>query len=330
MNRRPSGLRLSKALVGFLHYKAAEGLSPTTLTNYEAHLKLWISHGGDLEIDGVTAQDLRAYLAWLRTDYQPRRLTGNQHPLSPKTIRNHWITLSSFFTWASKEFDLSNPMKAVPAPRYERAPVEPFSKEDVEALLKGCKFSREANATDRRRFKMYRHTARRDHAIILTLLDTGLRSSELCSLRIADADLKTGKVHVKHGIGGGAKFKKGRIVFLGKAARRAVWRYLAEREDSEDPDAPLFVSKLDRPLTPNALRLLISRLGEKVGVNKCHPHRFRHTFAITYLRAGGDLFTLQALLGHSSLEMVQYYARIAEIDIQQAHRRASPADNWRL
>ena len=330
MNRRPSGLKLSKAIVGFLQYKAAEGVSPNTTINYEWHLKLWLSFTEDIEVRQLTAYKIREFIAWLRTGYQPRRIIGKDKPLAPKTVRNFYTTLSSFFTWASIEFDITNPMKKVPAPRFEKAPAEPFSKDEVEALLKACKYTRKADTKYRREFRMYRPTARRDQAIILTLLDTGLRASEFCSLRIGDLDPKTGKVLVKHGVSGGAKYMKGRIVFLGKAAGRAVWRYLAEREDDDDLSAPLFVNMLDRPMTPNSLRLLIRRLGKRAGVQKCHPHRFRHTFAITYLRSGGDLFTLQALLGHSSLEMVQYYARIAEIDIQQAHRRSSPADNWRL
>ena len=80
----------------------------------------------------------------------------------------------------------------------------------------------------------------------------------------------------------------------------------------------------------DSLRQVIHSLGEKAGGKKVYPHWFRHTFSISYLHAGGDLFTLQALLGHSTLEMEQTYARVAEIDIQQAHWRASPADNWRL
>lgn len=83
-------------------------------------------------------------------------------------------------------------------------------------------------------------------------------------------------------------------------------------------------------LTPIAYVILIVRLADKAGVKGAHPHKFRHTFAITYLRSGGDVFTLQALLGHSSLDMVRHYAQIAEMDIERVHRKASPVDNLKF
>jgi integrase/recombinase XerD len=329
-NLSTQGLKLSQAIAGFLQYKAAEALSKRTLESYKDHLNFWMEHEGDKQVSAVTTTELRAYLVWLRTDYKPRRLTRKPGPLAPKTLRNIWISLSAFFTWFSTEFQVTSPMKGVPAPKFEDAPVEPFSKEQIEGLLKACEYSREANTINRRRFAMRRATANRDRALILMLLDTGLRASELCSLKIGDVEQQTGKVHVKHGVAGGAKGGKGRFVYLGKATRRTLWRYLVSREDGHDTEAPLFLGRLDRPLTRNVLRQLITRLGKKVHIEKCHPHRFRHTFAITYLRSGGDVFTLQSLLGHSTLEMVQHYARIAQVDVQEAHRRASPADNWRL
>lgn len=331
MNRKSPGLKLSKAIPGFLNYKSAEGLSPRTIYSYRRDLELWLTYQDDVDIREVTSRDLRDYLNYLRTEYTPRRLTGNNDkPLSSKTIRNVWVSLSSFFSWACIEFEILNPMKKVPAPKFTDPPVEPFTKEEIEAILKACDFCKEAQTTDRRKFTMRRPTARRDRAIILTLLDTGLRATELCSLRIDDVDLKTGKTNVRHSIGGGAKGGKGRVVFMGKVTRRTVWRYLAEREDGEDPDVPLFVSKSSRPLNKDSLRLVVKYLAKRAGIKKCYPHRFRHTFAITYLRAGGDVFTLQMLLGHSSLDMVKRYVRIADIDLERAHRIASPADNWRL
>ncbi len=330
MNCRPSGLNPQKALIGFLQYKTAEGLSPNTLIGYEFLLKLWVSQlGGEVEVSQVTTQDLCNHIAWLRTEYKPRRFSGSERPLSSKSVRNAWVALCAFFTWASREFKFENPMKAVPAPKFEDPPIEPMTKEQIEALLKASEYSREANTDRRKKFTKRRETAKRDRAIILFLLDTGLRASEFCSLTIGDAEQKTGRVQVKHGRAGGAKGGKGRVVFLGKSTRSALWRYLVDREDGDDPSAPLFTGRSGRQLNKTALRELLTDLGKK-GNFKCHPHRFRHTFAITYLRSGGDLFTLQALLGHSTLEMVQHYARIAEIDVAAAHRRASPADNWHL
>lgn len=331
MNRRPPGLETVKAVQGFLQFKAAEGLSARTIKSYPRDLHQWMEYLGERQVGQIAAVDLRQYLAYLLTEYQPRRLTGhNEEKLSPKTVRNVWVTLASFFHWASDEFQITNVMKTVPAPKFEIPPVEPFKREDVEAILKVCDFCREAKTDDRHKFSMRRATGYRDKAIIMLLLDTGVRASELCALRIGDIEMQTGKVQIRHGVAGGAKGRKGRIVYLGKTSRKALWRYLVNREDGEDPEAPLFIGHFSRPLTRDGLRQLVASLGEKAGVKKVYPHRFRHTFAITYLRSGGDLFTLQRLLGHATLEMVQHYARIAEIDVESAHRKASPADNWRL
>ena len=330
MNHRPSGLILKKAIEGFIYFKVAEGLSPNSIVSYRHDLRLFLEHLGNIQIEEIVSRDIVKYLAWLRTEYVPIRKNGKTHGLANKTLRNHWVTLSSFFRWFSEEFETSNPMKKVPAPRFVKAPIEPYTRAEIQALIKVCTHSRHAKTRARKSFAMRRRTVTRDKAIILTLLDTGLRASELCSLHVGDIDIGSGKITIQPGFEGGAKGGKGRLVFSGRTSRRAIWRYLAEREDGEESGVPLFQAKYSRPLSPNGLRQLISRLGQRAGISPCYPHRFRHTFAITYLRSGGDVFTLQSLLGHSSLDMVQHYARVAEIDIEKAHRMASPVDNWRL
>jgi len=111
-------------------------------------------------------------------------------------------------------------------------------------------------------------------------------------------------------------------VYIGQVARRVLWLYLA-KETYSDKDS-LF------GMTPLAIRLMLFRVGKHAKVTNVHPHRLRHTFAITYLRNGGDVFTLQRMLGHSSLEMVRHYLDLAQADDETAHRRASPVDRWRL
>ena len=323
-------LPLSKALNGFTITKQAEGLSPRTVNSYLECLSKWVEHTGDRDISQVTGPQISSYLAWLRTDYQPHRFGGKTHPLSAKTIRNVWIALSSFFHWAERELAVPFPMAQVRAPHPPRPSIPALTREEVARMLKACTYTRATVSATRRSFVTRRPSANRDTALILVLLDTGIRASELCALKIEDVDLATGRVEIRHGLQGGAKGGKGRTIYLGKASRRALWRYLAGRDDGQDGEAPLFVTSSGRLMRPSILRHLLTRLGEKAGVFKAYPHKFRHTFAITYLRSGGDVFTLQQILGHSSLDTVRLYARIAQSDVAQAHRRASPVDNWRL
>jgi hypothetical protein len=99
----------------------------------------------------------------------------------------------------------------------------------------------------------------------LTLLDSCVRASEFCAFRIGDFDPKRGKLEIRHGSGGGAKGGKGRTVYLGKTARHALWRYVAEREDGEELNVPLFVVREGRPFNPSSLRHIIKSIAIRTG-----------------------------------------------------------------
>ena len=156
MNRGLQNLTILKAIDGFTKFKVAEGLSPRTVDSYERLLNTWLEHIGDRPVGEITSKDITSYLAWLRTDYQPRRFNGQTNPLAAKTIRNVWITFMSFFGWLNLEFKIPSPVKGIPAPRFQEAPPQSFTKEEVEALIKACVYSREADTKIRHSFTMSR------------------------------------------------------------------------------------------------------------------------------------------------------------------------------
>lgn len=303
---------------GFVIAKRAENLSANTLRQYDQAFGYFAEWLGGRE--APTTADLKTFFAWLRE--RPNRNRPNQ-PLAPKSVVNTWIALKSFFRWYAEETGSPNPMGGVPRPKAPEVVIDPLSQAEVQAIVKACDHKREAQRGSQRPFTMRRPTAARDRALVLFLLDSGLRASEFGDLKVEDVDLESGKVLIKKGKGG-----KGRIVYVGKATRKALWRYLSKRKTR--PSDPLFLTSGDRPFERCALRRLLARLGERAGVPNLHPHRLRHTFATEYLRNGGNLLALQRLLGHASLEMVRKYAAIAEVDLARAHENGSPADKWRL
>ena len=150
-------------------------------------------------------------------------------------------------------------MQNIPAPKTQKAPVEAFTKDEIDAMLKACSNTRKAETRYRASFTFSRPTAKRDRAIILMLLDTGLRARELTSLLIGNVNLKTGRVIVEHGVIGGAKGGKGRTVFIGKSSRRALWRYLTSREDGDNSNSPLFLAIGERKILGCCFLNFISR-----------------------------------------------------------------------
>jgi site-specific recombinase XerD len=150
-----------------------------------------------------------------------------------------------------------------------------------------------------------------------------MRASELCELTIVHCDIKNRTIKV---FGKGAKE---RILPFSPSTGQAIWRYLATRKDARINE-PLIATPEGRPLGRDDLRRLIANIGERAGVHGAHPHRFRHTFAINFLRNGGNAYVLQMALGHASMDMVRKYLALAQTDIAAAHLIASPVANWRL
>jgi site-specific recombinase XerD len=91
------GLNASDAIDGFLQAKLAEGRSPRTIVGYRHDLQVWLAYAGDKDVAVVTAQEIQAFLNYLRTDYKPCRFSGDAAALSRKTIRNLWVSLAALF-----------------------------------------------------------------------------------------------------------------------------------------------------------------------------------------------------------------------------------------
>lgn len=310
-------MRLSLAIEGFLMFRASTG-SMATVRDYRNTLTKWLNHIGDVDTAEIAADHVRRFLYHLRIEEE----------LAPKTVQNAWIGLSAFFTWLEGEMDIPHVIRRykIKMPAAGKREIVPLSKRDVQALLLACERTAVWRSDKRAPASMQRSTRLRDRAIVLLLLDCGIRASECCDLLVGDVDFKTGATQVRSGKG-----CKGRTVFLGNVARDALWRYVSKRKREAKPDDPLFETSRGQALDRSALRKMLLAAGKRAEVvEPVTPHRLRHTFAITYLRNGGDVYTLQRLLGHSTMEMVRRYLALAQTDVADAHRRASPADNWRL
>jgi integrase/recombinase XerC len=289
-------------------------LSPQTLAarRFLVGKLLWFLRHRGANTCGTV--ELRGFLAYIgRREVEPGGRWGDPRStkaVRPRTVHTHFGNLRTLFRFLVAEGSLKvSPMGALRPPIARADQLQPFTQDQVSALLAAARRSRHP---------------RRDEAILLFLVDTGARASELCGLRVKDLDFSGRRCTV---IG---KENKQRALFLGRRSTKALWQYL--REEPREPDAPLFLADSGRrageALTRSGLLQLIRRLGRAAGLEacRCSPHTFRHTFAVEFLRAGGNVFTLKELLGHTTLAMVNRYVALAQADLEAQHRQFSPAD----
>jgi len=322
IERKSRATQLDTLIQGYRLYAQTEGKSPKTIritTTAVTTLRDFLqSRRFPTDVMEIGAQELREFILHLQQvkAFEHHPFTRpQQRGLSGHGINCYLRAVRAFWSWlVREEIILSNPFAKLRIPKPPKKIIPTFSESQIEVLL-GV---------------IYIVTAEgfRDWTMILTLLDTGLRASELAGLRLEDINLEDGVLKV-NGKGG-----KERMVPIGARVQRAMWKYLQRyRAQPANPlCSHLFLTRSGEPLTVNRLEAIIEKYGAKGGIEgvRCSPHTFRHTFAISYLRNGGDVFSLQRILGHSSLEVVKCYVNLAEADVKACHTRFSPADNMVL
>jgi len=278
-----------------------DGLSPRTLASYRADLlrfARWLKNRGG-SLGEAERTDIDAYLAHL----------FGEGGLRARSAARAVSSLRRFYRQLQRDGERSDDPTALTAsPRLPRSLPKSLSEAQVEALLEAPDIGAAEGF--------------RDRVMLEVLYATGLRVSELVGLPIAAVSLDMGVVRV---LGKGAKE---RLVPLGEEALDWIGRYLRgprnELLDRQQSEA-LFVTRRGGPMTRQAFWLRLKRHAAVAGIRSAvSPHVLRHAFATHLLAAGGDLRTIQELLGHASLSTTQRYTEVDTAQLLAAYDRAHP------
>ena len=279
---------------------------------------MWLEHG----LARNTLESYRRDVRQFAVDIQPKTLQDVQRvdvsaylhrcfiaQVNTRSTVRHLSSLRRFYAWAVRESLLTeNPLSGLDTPRLPRSLPKSFGEADVEALLAAT----EGDDV----------LAQRDKALLEVLYATGLRVSELVSLRLRQLNRDAGVVRVM-GKGG-----KERLVPLGEMALQALDRYLTSARLTmlaQHSSDYVFVSARGKPITRQACWYLIKRRARQAGlVQLPSPHGLRHAFATHLINHGADLRVVQLLLGHADISTTQIYTHVARERLKQLHATHHP------
>ncbi|MBL7126556.1 MAG: tyrosine-type recombinase/integrase [Dehalococcoidales bacterium] len=309
-----NGTSLEKLVRHFESHNRSEGKSPRTVEWYERVLRFFQNYleeqDHSTKLGDLTLETVREFVVYLQTREKwyghPSPPPGGGH-LSAISVNNYVRGIRAFFSWLHREgYTDENVLASLKPPRFPRTLVDVLTDDEVGVILSYLDSNTASGC--------------RDTAMIVVFLDSGVRLSELANLKFQDAHLEEGYLKV---MGKGAKE---RIVPIGNVAQKILQRYVFHFRPEPLQEDNVFLTLEGYPLSGNAIRLIAARLARKSGVRRLHVHLFRHTFATNYLINGGDVFSLQQILGHTTLEMVKRYVTLASAHVRIQHRRFSPMD----
>jgi len=277
----------------FLIAKKARGLSDKTLVTYKQHFSAISRYLQiDVSIDDVTKADLENMISSMR-----------ESSLATNSISSYTRTMKAFLSWCNDEEITSLNIKNY---KSEETIKETYTDKELEILLK------------KPNMKKCSFSEYRTWVIINLLLNNGCRAATIRNIQNKDVDLENLIIYLRH-----TKNKKSQVIPLCTELCAILKEYMKIRGGA--PDDYLFSNESGTQLKEYALRSSIARYNNRRGVQKTSIHLFRHTFARKYLvDCGGNAFTLQRLLGHSTLDMTKHYCAIFDADIAKNYDRFSP------
>ena len=283
----------------FLNFLRVEkGLSSNTLVAYRSDLDKLKRYASSLgkEIQSLDRDDVRAFLKRLH-------VSG----LDPRSIARVLVTARSFYRFLLLDGHLKrDPTANLESPKTWQSLPKFLLPEEVERLLESPDISTSLGV--------------RDKAMLEVLYATGLRVTELVSLKQTDLNMETGFLLTL------GKGSKERLVPLGKKAIQWTTSYLSVRPSlvGSNKTSALFVTSRGTPMSRQAFWKLISEYGKKAGVGHVTPHLLRHSFATHLLENGADLRSVQLMLGHSDVGTTQIYTHVTNERLREVYKKYHP------
>ena len=296
---RVEDITIQEAFDEYINEKIAKNLSDSSIKNYKKTFKVFMDfyeYGGDAPLNTITQSDM---YEWMGT----MKLEG----LKVTSINSYMTNIKAFLRWAMEEDKgYLKPFK-FPKMRGQEEPLKLFSEDDIQILLEKPK-----NPND--------FTENRSWAIVNWVLATGNRAATICEVRISDIDFKTKEITLRH-----TKNKKAQIIPLSPSLEAVVKKFIKEwRGDAKD--GWLFPNIGDEQLTTTALAKSFRKYCTNRGVNQYNIHGLRHNFAKYWVLNNGNIFALQKVLGHSTLEMTRRYVKLFGDDIKTDYEKFSALD----